>query len=133
MEAREGDTVAAALHAAGITTVARSRKRHRPIGLSGTFIAGTLATVDGRPNVRLDREPASAALDVRMQNVWPRAELDLLSLARLLPARMIYAGFEHTNLMPSGTRRFEVWEKLLRFMAGTRAIGRAVPLAATAR
>ncbi len=118
MEAREGDTVAAALHAAGITTTARSRKRHRPIGLSGTFIAGSLATVDGRPNVRLDREPATAGLDVRMQNVWPNADLDFLSLARFLPARATYAGFEHTNLMPSGTRRFEAWERLLRFMAG---------------
>ncbi len=117
-EAREGDTVAAALHAAGITSVARSRRRHRPIGSSGTFIAGTLASVDGRPNVRLDREPAKPGLDVRMQHVWPRADLDLLSLARLLPARMTYAGFEHTNLMPSGTRRFEIWERLLRFMAG---------------
>jgi NADPH-dependent 2,4-dienoyl-CoA reductase/sulfur reductase-like enzyme/bacterioferritin-associated ferredoxin len=118
IEAREGDTVGAALHAAGITTLARSRKRHRPIGLSGSFVSGSLATVNGRPNVRLDREPVAAGLDVRMQNTWPRADLDLLALARLLPARMTYAGFEHTNLMPSGTRRFEVWEKLLRFMAG---------------
>lgn len=118
IKAREGDTIGTALHAAGITTLARSRKRHRPIGLSGSFIAGSLATVNGRPNVRLDHEPVVAGLDVRMQNTWPRADLDLLSLARLLPARMTYAGFEHTNLMPSGTRRFEVWEKLLRFMAG---------------
>lgn len=118
IDAREGDTVGAALHAAGITTLARSRKRHRPIGLSGAFVAGALATVDGRPNVRLDREPVAAGLDVRMQNTWPRADLDLLSLARLLPARMTYAGFEHTNWMPSGTRRFELWERMLRFMAG---------------
>lgn len=118
VEAREGDTVGAALHAAGITTLARSRKRHRPIGLSGAFISGSLATVNGRPNVRLDREPVAAGLDVRMQNTWPRPDLDLLTLARLLPARMTYTGFEHTNLMPSGTRRFEIWERLLRFMAG---------------
>lgn len=118
IEAREGDTIGAALHAAGITTLARSRKRHRPIGLSGSFVSGSLATVNERPNVRLDREPVTAGLDVRMQNTWPRADLDLLSLARLVPARMTYAGFEHTNLMPSGTRRFEIWEKLLRFMAG---------------
>ncbi|MCX7355521.1 MAG: 2Fe-2S iron-sulfur cluster-binding protein [Alphaproteobacteria bacterium] len=118
IEGREGDTVGAALHAASITTLGRSRKHHRPIGLSGSFVSGSLATVDTRPNVRLDREPLAAGLTVRMQNTWPSADLNLLSLARLLPARMTYAGFEHTNLMPSGTRRFEVWEKLLRFMAG---------------
>ena len=118
VEGREGDTVGAALHAAGITALGRSRKRHRSIGLSGSFVSGSLATVEARPNVRLDREPLTAGLAVRMQNIWPSADLDLLSLARLLPARMTYAGFEHTSLMPSGTRRFEVWEKLLRFMAG---------------
>lgn len=118
IEGREGDTIGAALHAAGITTLGRSRKRHRPIGLSGSFVSGSLATVDTRPNVRLDREPLAAGLAVRMQNTWPSTDLDLLSLTRLLPARMTYAGFEHTNLMPSGTRRFEAWEKLLRFMAG---------------
>ena len=118
VEGREGDTVASALYALGIRELARSRKNHRPLGLSGGHLQGVLARVGGRPNVRLDLEPVVADLDVRMQNVWPSARLDLLSLARLIPARWLRSGFEHTQLMPSGTWRFQVWERLLAFLAG---------------
>ncbi len=118
VEGRKGDTVASALYALGIRELARSRKNHRPLGLSGGHLQGVLARVAGRPNVRLDLEPVVADLDVRMQNVWPSARLDLLSLARLIPARWLRSGFEHTQLMPSGTWRFQVWERLLAFLAG---------------
>ena len=115
---RAGDSVAAALHDAGILTYNRSRKFHRPRGLSGSFLAGHLAAVDGRPHVRLDREAAADGLDVRMENVWPCGGFDLLKLARVLPRRWLRAGFEHSNLVPSGTWLFEPWERVLRFMAG---------------
>ena len=121
VEARIGDTVAAALYAAGHRTIAHSRKFHRPRGLSGAFVAGHLARVDGVPNVRLDRAPVRAGLDVRPQNVWPRLDIDFLALARLIPRRLLRAGFEHTRLIPSGTPLFEPWEALLRFMAGMAA------------
>src|SRR5262245_59803682 len=67
IEARAGDSVAAALSAAGIRTLARSRKFHRPRGLSGSFVAGVLARVDGVPNIRLDGTSVRNGLDVRMQ------------------------------------------------------------------
>ena len=89
-----GDSVAAALHDAGIKIWSRSRKFHRARGLSGTFVAGHAATVDGLPHVRLDRCAAEAGMRVDMQNVWPGPRLDLLRLARLMPRRWLKAGFE---------------------------------------
>jgi sarcosine oxidase, subunit alpha len=118
VEARAGDSVAAALYAAGIRTLAYSRKFHRPRGLSGSFVAGALARVDGVPNVRLDGMAVRDGLDVRAQNVWPGQRIDLLRVARLLPRRWLRAGFEHPRWLPSGTRTFDRWEGFLRFMAG---------------
>ncbi len=129
IEGRAGDTVAEALHAAGIRTLTRSRKFRRPRGLSGSHAAGTLARVDGRPNARLDLELLVEGLDARAQNVWPSLRLDLLAGARLMRRRWLRGGFEHPNLLRSGTRRFERWERLLGFMAG----GATPPAAADTR
>jgi len=118
VEARAGESVAAALYAAGNRTLARSRKFHRPRGLSGSFVAGVLARVDDVPNVRLDGTVVRDGLDVRTQNVWPNGRLDLLHLARLIPRRWLRVGFEHPRWLPSGTRAFDRWEGFLRFMAG---------------
>jgi len=118
VEARAGDNVAAALYAAGIRILTRSRKFHRPRGLSGSFVAGALARVDGVPNVRLDGMPARDGLAARAQNVWPDQRFDLLRSARLLPRRWLRAGFEHPRWLPGGTRAFDVWEGVLRFAAG---------------
>jgi len=118
IEGRAGDTVAAALYASGIKAIARSRKRHSPLGLSGGHLSGILARVNGRPNVRLDLEPVIEGLDARMQNVWPSERFDVLAAAQILPSRWLHAGFEHTRLLPSGTWRFQAWERLLAFLAG---------------
>ena len=116
-----GDSIAAALYAAGHRVLARSRKFHRPRGLSGAFTAGVLARVDGRPHQRLDAVTARPGLDVRSQNAWPSARYDLLAAARLLPRAWLRAGFEHPRWLPSGTRRFEAWEGLMRHAAGIAA------------
>ena len=118
VEGRKGDSVAAALYALGIRELARSRKNHRPLGLSGGHLQGVLARVNGRPSVRLDLEPVTPGPDVRMQNVWPSAGFDLLRAARLIPSTWLRSGFEHTQALPSGTWRFQIWERLLAFLAG---------------
>lgn len=82
--ARPSDIVAAALWRAGITTIARSRKLHRPLGWSGACTTGTLARVDGRPNVRLDQITVRHGLRVEAHNVWPSARFDLLRLVQSL-------------------------------------------------
>jgi bacterioferritin-associated ferredoxin len=96
----------------------RSRKFHRPQGLGGVFIAGVKAQVDGLPNRRLDQTPAKPGLSIRMQNTWPNGRLDVLRLAGLIPRRLLRGGFEHPAWLPGGSRRFQLWESFLRFMAG---------------
>jgi NADPH-dependent 2,4-dienoyl-CoA reductase/sulfur reductase-like enzyme/bacterioferritin-associated ferredoxin len=129
IEGRAGDTVAAALHAVGVRTLTRSRKFHRPRGLSGSHAAGALARVNGQPNIRLDLEPLAEGMDTRAQNVWPSLRFDLLAAARFMRRRWLRGGFEHPRLLRSGTRTFGWWERLLGFMAG----GATPPTAADPR
>lgn len=118
VEARVGDTVAAALYAAGRRYLGPSRKFHEPRGLSGSFVGGHLGVVDGVPHVRLDRTPVRDAMDVRMQNIWPNARFDILHLARLLPRRFLRAGFEHPRFIPDWSPLWRPWERSLAFLAG---------------
>src|SRR5262245_34142471 len=111
--AREDETVAAALTRHGVQIFSRSRKRHRPQGYSGNFIAGVLARVDGRPNVRLDLEPVRGGMDVEMQNVWPSPGLDILKAAQLIPHRWLYSGFEHETYITDQSPLYPIWESLL--------------------
>jgi len=115
---RAGDTLAAALHASGVRTLTRSRKFRAPRGLSGSFVAGHLATVDGVPHSRLDRIAATPGQCVAMENVWPSPAFDLTALAGLLPRRMVRAGFEHPRLIPDASPLWRPWERLLWHMAG---------------
>ena len=123
IEARLGDDVATALYAAGVRALGRSRKFHRPLGLSGSFVAGTKAQVNGLANVRLGSVARPRGLGVETQSVWPCVRFDLLQFARLVPRPWLAGGFEHPASLPSGTRRFQIWERLLRVAAGG---GRAV-------
>ena len=118
MPALAGQDIASALFAAGIPVLGRSRKFHRPQGLSGTFVAGVKATIDGMPNRRLDQTIARAGQNIRMQNTWPNGRFDLMRLAALIPRRWLRSGFEHPGFLPGGSRRFQLWESFLRIMAG---------------
>lgn len=118
MRAKQGDSVAAALWRAGVTTLARSRKVHRPLGLSGSYPTGVLARVNGRPNVRLDQTPAEPGMVVEMQNTWPSARFDVLKLAQLLPAHLVYGGFEHGALMPKSGLAYRLAERAMANLAG---------------
>ncbi len=114
----KGDTLAATLYGHGIRAVARSRKFHQPRGLSGSFVAGHLATVDGVPHCRLDRTATAEGQRVDLENVWPSARFDLMSLARFLPRKMVRAGFEHPRCIPDGSFAWKIWERTLWQMAG---------------
>jgi sarcosine oxidase subunit alpha len=118
VEAVEGDSVAAALYRQGIRELAGTRKRHLPLGYSGSFIAGTFGRVDGRPNVRLDLEPVMQDLEASAQNNWPGPRFDMLRAARLIPETWLRGGFEHPRALPGGTRRFQFWEGMLSHLAG---------------
>lgn len=116
--AQTGDTLALALWRNGIMALAATRKRHLPLGLSGSHVAGILVRVDGRPNVRADRVLIHSGLVAEAQNTWPSPRFDVLRLARAIPAATVYGGFEHSRLVKSGSPLFQPWERTLAFLAG---------------
>jgi 2Fe-2S iron-sulfur cluster protein len=87
-----GDTIAIALWRHGIAEIGSSRKRHRPLGASGTYLQGVLVGVNGRPHVRADETLVEPGMDVRQQNVWPTADLNVLSLLRFVQGRLLRSG-----------------------------------------
>lgn len=118
VEGRKGDTLAAALHAGGKRYLIPSRKFHEPRGLSGSFVAGHVATVDGVPNCRLDHMMLQEDMTVIMQGVWPSAGVDLFRLQRRIPRRWLRAGFEHPRFIPDQSVLWRPWERTLAFVAG---------------
>lgn len=118
IEGRKGDTVAAALHAAGIRRLTPSRKFHEPRGLSGSFIAGHMATVDSVPNCRLDQMILREGMEVVMQGVWPSPGFDLFRCAGLIPRKRLRGGFEHPTWIPDQSVFWHPWERMLAFAAG---------------
>jgi predicted molibdopterin-dependent oxidoreductase YjgC len=70
VKAYSGETVGAALTAAGITMFRTTRQGARPRGIfCGIGICfDCLVVVDGRPNVRACVTAARAGMDVRVQN-----------------------------------------------------------------
>ena len=77
-----GDTVASALHAAGVSILSRSFKYHRPRGLlcGAGRCPNCLVNVDGVPNVRACTQEVRPDMKVRHQNAWPSLNLDFLSI-----------------------------------------------------
>ncbi len=117
-KAHPGDTIASALHAAGVRTLSRSFKYHRPRGLfcvSGNC-PNCLVEVDGEPSVRSCVTPVRYGMEVRGQNAWPSVERDILSLSDkfsdFLPPGFYYKRFYKQAWM------WPVYEKILRRMAG---------------
>ena len=96
IEGFAGDTIGSAIAAAGIRTIARSFKYHRPRGL--LCVAGRcpncLVTADGTPNVRACTTPARDGMVVRSQNAWPSVEMDVMSVLdgaeKVLPVGFYY-------------------------------------------
>jgi len=72
INAYEGDTVAAALHAAGIRTLSHSLKLHHPRGLFCAIgkCSSCLMEVDGCPNVKTCLIPARDGMTVKSQDGW---------------------------------------------------------------
>ncbi|HET6404925.1 MAG TPA: 2Fe-2S iron-sulfur cluster-binding protein [Candidatus Thermoplasmatota archaeon] len=78
----EGETVGAALHAAGERVLMRSIKYHRPRGLfcNAGKCASCLMRIDGVPNVRACVTPARDGMKVESQNAFPSARRDFLGI-----------------------------------------------------
>ena len=94
-----GDTIGSALAAAGVKTVSRSFKYHRPRGL--LCVAGRcpncMVTVDGAPNVRACVTRITEGIVVGSQNAWPSVDFDAMSVLdradKLMPVGFYYKAF----------------------------------------
>jgi len=69
MEAYAGETIAAALHAAGIRELAKSPELHRPRGLFCAIgnCSSCLMVVDGQPNIRVCVTKVQSGMKVETQ------------------------------------------------------------------
>ncbi len=88
LEARDGDSVLAAVARRGWPSFVRSVRYHRPRGpVCGLGdCAGCLVRLNGRPNVRACRHAVAPGDVVASENSWPSVRNDLLgALDRLLP------------------------------------------------
>lgn len=69
IEGYDGETIAAALHAAGIKELAKSPELHRPRGLFCAIgnCSSCLMVVDGEPNIRVCVEKVKNGMKVETQ------------------------------------------------------------------
>ena len=123
-QGREGDTLAAALIANGVTLVARSFKYHRPRGIVGSGFAETNALVQlgcgalTIPNAVATRVPLRDGMTADSVNCWPSVGFDLGGLNDRV-SRLLSAGFYYKTFM---WPNWHLFEPLIRRLAG---LGRA--------
>ena len=91
VEAFEGETVGAALHAEGERVLMRSIKYHRPRGLfcNAGKCASCLVRVDGTPNVRACVTPVHDGMVVETQNAFPSARRDFYAIVDKVYPRVL--------------------------------------------
>jgi sarcosine oxidase subunit alpha len=127
IEARPGDTIAAALYRNGQRIFSRSFKYHRPRGLlcvSGQC-PNCLMNVDGIPNVRTCITPVRSGMAVKAQNAYPSLETDFLSITQrfdwMMPVGWYYKTLTHPGIWHAA-------EPTIRKVAG---LGEILPSAPT--
>jgi sarcosine oxidase subunit alpha len=112
-----GEPVAVALYAAGVRTLGRSPKYHRPRGLFCLegHCASCFLRIDGQPNRRSCLAPAREGLRCERQNAFPDADVDLLRAADWL----FPEGMDHHRMMTGSRIGNELFLKLVREMGGS--------------
>ena len=130
MTGREGETLAAALIANGVSLVARSFKYHRPRGIFGLGVEEPNALVETgigasiEPNARATTVELVDGLIANSQNAWPSVRFDLGAVADLA-SPLLSAGFYYKTFMGPGNA-WKLYEWVIRRAAGVgREIGRA--------
>jgi sarcosine oxidase subunit alpha len=128
-----GETVAAALYAAGVRTFSRSFKYHRPRGLFCLcgHCSHCLMRVDGLPNVRICQELVRPGMQVESQNAWPSLNFDIKALTGYLDF-LVRPGFQYRRFIRH-RGLYHVWEKFLRRMAGIGSLADTESQAPTSR
>jgi sarcosine oxidase, subunit alpha len=112
-----GESIAVALYAAGVLTLARSPKYHRPRGLFclDGHCASCYLRIGGRPNQRACMTPARPGLRCERQNAFPSADVDFLTAADWL----FRGGMDHHTLMTGSRVGNQLFLKLVRQMGGS--------------
>jgi sarcosine oxidase subunit alpha len=130
-----GDTLASALLANGVRTVARSFKYHRRRGVmtAGSEEPSALVRLEGGALAEPNRRPTDIllydGLRADSQHAWPGLGFDIAALAGWF-APLLPAGFYYKTFTGPGRLWQNLWEPLLRRMAG---LGRAPELPDPAR
>jgi methylglutamate dehydrogenase subunit C len=119
----QGDTLASALIANGVTLVGRSFKYHRPRGILTAGPEEPNALVElgegGRtePNAKATEIELFDGLVARSQNRWPSLAFDLMAV-NSLAGKMISAGFYYKTFMWPAAFWEKLYEPLIRRAAG---------------
>ncbi|WP_282605827.1 sarcosine oxidase subunit alpha family protein [Pelagibius sp. Alg239-R121] len=119
----EGDTLASALLANGVSLFGRSFKYHRPRGVysAGPEEPNALVTLrsGGRaePNTKATVIELYEGLEAQSQNCWPSLEHDLLSINQL-GGPMLVAGFYYKTFMGPTRKAWMFYEHFIRKAAG---------------
>ncbi len=117
-----GDTLSSALAAAGVMTLGRSFKYHRPRGIHSfaNHDVNALVQISGVPNVRADITTLSAGIEACAVNTVGGLEHDrgrvLDAFSRFMPVGFYYKAFQ-------GPR----WEQMFRRVAGLGRIPKDAP------
>ncbi|MEP1424658.1 MAG: 2Fe-2S iron-sulfur cluster-binding protein [Yoonia sp.] len=104
MQGHPGDTLASALVANGVGTLARSFKYHRPRGIYAAGVEdpnAMLAIRDGHgvePGLRAGQVALVDGLAARSITGWPSAKFDVLAAGTKLAAPFMTAGFYYKTL-----------------------------------
>jgi sarcosine oxidase subunit alpha len=117
IEAQPGDTIAAALLRAGITTFTRSIKYHRPRGpFCFTGSCGQcLMRVDGVPSVQVCRAPAREGMRCERQNApLGSADRDLLRAVDFI----FPGGLDHHHIVTFSKTAGQIAMRVARSLAG---------------
>ncbi len=122
--AHPGDTVAAALTAAGVRVLSRSFKYHRPRGLlcGAGHCPNCLVQIGDEPNVRSCTREVEPGMEVRSQNAWPSLRRDIMAAIQP-PARFMPVGFYYKTFM----RPAWMWPHYERFLRSAAGLGKVDP------
>ncbi len=120
--AYEGEPLAAALMASGVTVLGRSSKYHRPRGAScGTGDCGNcLVQVDGMPNRCACTTPCHDEMVSESQNVIGSAENDLLAMTDWMFPR----GLDHHEMFTGLPLVQPVAQRIIRKLSGLGVLAR---------
>lgn len=123
-EGYNGDTLASALLANGVSVIGRSFKLHRPRGIVGSGaeepnailqLGDGVATV---PNVRATQIELHHGLSAKSVNCWPSVQFDVGALTGVF-ARVLPAGFYYKTFMWPKT----FWRKYEHFIRKAAGLG----------